>query len=98
MVENFATNAVKYTPEGGRIAVSIRQQWGQTTFTVENDCPPLSAEALRKVWDTFYRTDEARSGEGTGLGLAIARSIIELHGGRCSAVNTDSGVAFSFTL
>lgn len=98
VVENFATNAVKYTPEGGRIAVSIRQQWGQTTFTVENDCPPLSAEALRKVWDTFYRTDEARSGEGTGLGLAIARSIIELHGGRCSAVNTDSGVAFSFTL
>ena len=98
VAENFATNAVKYTPEGGRIAVSIRQQWGQTTFTVENDCPPLSAEALRRVWDTFYRTDEARSGEGTGLGLAIARSIIELHGGRCSAVNTDSGVAFSFTL
>lgn len=97
-VENFATNAVKYTPQGGRVAVSIRRQRGQTTFTVENDCPPLSDETLSKVWDTFYRGDTARSGGGTGLGLAIARTIIELHGGKCAARRTETGAAFSFTL
>jgi len=55
-------------------------------------------EALERIWDTFYRVDEARSGGGTGLGLAIAKSIVELHGGRCSVRNTDWGVEFRFTL
>ncbi len=98
VVENFATNAVKYTSVGGKIAVSIYRRWDKTTFAVENECPPLSNEALSKVWDTFYRVDEARSGGGTGLGLAIAKSIIELHGGKCKAYNTRTGVRFEFTL
>ena len=98
VVENFATNAVKYTPPGGNIAVSITRNYRGVTFTVANDSPPLSQEALDKVWDTFYRVDEARSGGGTGLGLAIARQIILLHGGKCAVENTETGVAFSFTL
>ena len=98
VVENFATNAVKYTPPGGNIAVSITRDHRGTTFTVANDCPPLPQEALDKVWDTFYRVDEARSGGGTGLGLAIAKRIIDLHGGKCAAENTKTGVAFRFTL
>ena len=99
VVENFATNAVKYTPSGGNIAVSVtRDRRGAVAFTVANDCPPLSQEALDKVWDTFYRADEARSGGGTGLGLAIAKQIIELHGGKCAAENTSTGAAFRFTL
>ena len=91
-------NAVKYTPPGGNIAVTITRNHRGLTFTVANDCPPLSQETLDKVWDTFYRADEARSGGGTGLGLAIAKQIIELHGGKCTAENTKSGVAFRFTL
>ena len=98
VVENFATNAVKYTPVGGKIAVSIQRRWDKITFAVENSCPPLSDEALSKVWDTFYRADEARSGGGTGLGLAIAKSIIELHGGKCEAHNSHNGVYFAFTI
>ena len=98
VVENFATNAVKYTPAGGNITVAITRNYRGITFTVANDCPPLSQEALDKVWDTFYRVDEARSGGGTGLGLAIAKQIIELHGGTCAAENTKTGVAFRFTL
>ena len=98
VVENFATNAVKYTPSGGNIAVTITRNYRGLTFTVANDCPPLTKETLDKVWDTFYRGDEARSGGGTGLGLAIAKQIIELHGGKCAAENTKSGVAFRFTL
>jgi len=98
VIENFATNAVKYTPTGGKISVCIRSTSSSLTFAVENESPPLSEEALSKVWDTFYRTDDSRSGGGTGLGLAIAKNIITLHGGKCSVRNTKTGVEFSFTL
>lgn len=98
VVENFATNAIKYTPIGGHISVKIRTGRSATTFCIENDSEPLSGEALSRVWDTFYRTDEARSGGGTGLGLAIAKNIVELHGGKCAVRNTKNGVEFSFTI
>ena len=98
VVENFLSNAVKYTPVGGHIAVTIRRGKQRISFSVENDSKPLSYEALGKVWDTFYRTDEARSGGGTGLGLAIAKNIVELHGGNCSVKNTKTGVEFGFML
>ncbi len=98
VVENFATNAVKYTPAGGCVTVRIQTNHGKTTFSMENDSKPLSDEALAKVWDSFYRVDESRSGGGTGLGLAIAKNIVELHGGKCSVRNTKSGVEFSFVI
>lgn len=98
VVENFATNAVKYTPAGGCIAVRIQNNRDKTTFSIENDSEPLSTEALSKIWDTFYRADESRSGGGTGLGLAIAKNIIELHGGKCSVRNTKTGVEFQFKI
>ena len=95
---NLITNAVKYTPAGGSVTVRIQNNRGKTTFSIENDSKPLSAEALAKVWDTFYRVDESRSGGGTGLGLAIAKNIVELHGGKCSVRNTKTGVEFQFTI
>ena len=98
VVENFASNAVKYTPEGGSIWVQVWKGRDGTWFSIENTCTPLSQEELDHVWDTFYRGDQARSGGGTGLGLAIAKNIVELHGGKCSARNTSSGVVFSFWL
>lgn len=98
VIENFATNAIKYTPADGRILVKIQNERSGTTFAIENESEPLSEEALSKVWDTFYRADGARSGGGTGLGLAIAKSIVELHGGRCTVRNTKLGVEFGFTI
>ncbi len=98
VIENFATNAIKYTPEGGHISVTIEKAHSGAVFRIENDSPPLSDEALRRVWDTFYRADESRSGGGTGLGLAIAKSIIELHGGKCAVRNTKTGVEFRFEI
>lgn len=98
VVENFAVNAVKYTPAGGQIRVRLSTSARATRFSVENDCEPLSQEALTHVWDSFYRGDQARDRGGTGLGLAIARSIIHLHGGRCEAHATKNGAEFSFVL
>lgn len=98
VIENFASNAVKYTPPGGRLAVTIRKEGEKTSFVMVNESKPLSQEALDKVWDTFYREDGARSGAGTGLGLAIAKNIIQLHGGRCWVRNTPAGVEFGFSI
>jgi len=98
VITNFAVNAVKYTPVGGKITVQLQPLGKQWMLTVENDSPPLPQQALDRVWDTFYRADESRSSEGSGLGLAIAKSIIDLHGGRCIARNSENGVIFGFLL
>ena len=98
VVENLATNAIKYTPKGGSIRVRILKGEHGVTFTVENDSPPLSKEALKNVWEAFYRTDESRTGSSTGLGLAIVKNIVMLHGGVCIAMNTQTGVKFGFTI
>lgn len=98
VITNFASNAVKYTPEGGKIRVQIYQYDGAAHFIIENDSPPLSEQALAQVWDSFYRADSARSGGGTGLGLAIAKNIIELHRGSCAVRNTEHGVEFRFRI
>ena len=97
-LENFLTNAVKYTPSGGWIRVRIQREPAEALFTVENQSAPLSQQALRSVWLPFYRTEEAQTEQGTGLGLAIAKSIIELHGGKCFAQNLEQGVAFGFKI
>lgn len=96
VVENFASNAVKYTPTGGRVRVRVTKHRQGARCEIENDGEPLSAEALEKVWDSFYRADASRRSEGTGLGLAIAKSVVELHGGRCDVRNTERGVCFGF--
>lgn len=98
VVRNFATNAIKYTPEGGNIWVNVYRHKEKTVFTMENECEPLPQEALEKVWDSFYRVSASRTEKGTGLGLTIARTIIDLHGGTCHAQNTQNGVLFQFQL
>ncbi|MBE6992212.1 MAG: HAMP domain-containing histidine kinase [Ruminococcaceae bacterium] len=99
VITNFATNAVKYTPHGGFVNVRLRQRYASVVLAVENQSEPIDPEKLEKIWETFYRVDEARQREnGTGLGLAIAKSIIELHGGTVKAVNTTKGVEFSFEI
>ncbi len=98
VIENLASNAIKYTTNGGHIKVTLKQEGVKTTFAIENTSPPLSDESLSKVWESFYRADESRASPGTGLGLAIVKSIIELHGGKCFVRNTDTGVIFGFTV
>lgn len=95
---NLASNAVKYTPDGGSIDIKIDNDSQNCTVTFSNDSPGLTAGQLEKVWEPFYRADAARTEPGTGLGLAITRSIIQLHGGKCFAAATESGVSFGFTL
>ena len=98
VITNLATNAIKYSPEGGKIQIHIGQMKGRTRFAIGNQCDPLPEEALERVWDSFYRADASRTEKGTGLGLAITKTIVELHGGTCKAYNTGTGVEFQFEL
>ncbi len=98
VIGNFASNALRYTPVGGHIWVRTSMARGYVSLAVENTSPPLSDEVLGKVWERFWRAEESRSEKSSGLGLAIAKSIVELHGGRCSARNTENGVEFAFTI
>lgn len=98
VVTNLVSNAIKYSPQGGQICINVFQRNGFTHFTIENESKPLSAEALEKVWESFYRTEQSRTTKGTGLGLSICKAIIELHRGQCRVRNTSSGVEFGFVL
>jgi len=81
---NLVSNAVKYTPAGGRVEISIARAAEGTEICVRDDGDGIPEEHLPRIFDRFYRVDSARSRDpgGTGLGLAIVKSIVDLHGGR----------------
>jgi two-component system, OmpR family, sensor kinase len=74
-------NAIKYTPEGGTITVKTASENGHARLEVSDTGIGVPREEIPRIFDRFYRTEEARSVRGTGLGLAIARQIAEAHGG-----------------
>ncbi len=87
-------NAAKYSPDGGRISVTLKQAQN-ALLTVENDCEPIPEEELSRLFEMFYRGDKARSrAGGHGLGLTITRKILALHHLSCRAENTKTGVRF----
>jgi heavy metal sensor kinase len=99
LVFNLAENAIKYTPAGGKIDVSLRLQNGSAVLEVKDNGPGIAAEALEHIFDRFYRGDPAREGNGTGLGLALVRSIVELHQGQIRVSSTlGEGSCFQVTL
>ena len=97
---NLFSNAVRHTPEGGRIDVVIDSDGEHVRIRVMNTGDAISPEHLERIFDRFYRADPSRhrSGEGAGLGLAITRSIVLAHGGAISAKSESSGVCFEILL
>src|SRR5262249_15078442 len=81
---NLIDNAVKHTPDGGEVEVSVEAQDGVAVAVVRDTGEGIAAEHLPHVFDRFYRVDEARTRErgGTGLGLSIVQSVVAAHGGR----------------
>lgn len=86
---NLMHNAIKFTPPGGRITVSAREEQRYLLIQVEDTGIGISPDDLPRIFERFYKTDRARSSGGTGLGLAIAKHIVEAHGGRISASSSD---------
>lgn len=96
VLSNLLANALRHTPEGGRIVLGAAPAPGRVTLTVQDSGQGISPEDLPFVFDRFYRADKARgeaNGEA-GLGLAIVKALVEAHGG---AVEVDSAVGTGAT-
>lgn len=98
LVRNLLENAIRYTPEGGRVEIEVRQDGERAVLTVTDSGIGIPLEAQGRVFERFYRVDRARSRArgGTGLGLAIVKHVAELHGGEV-AVQSELGRGSTFT-
>jgi signal transduction histidine kinase len=90
-------NAVKYTPEGGEVAVRVREADGRAELEVSDTGAGIPDAQLPLIFERFYRADPSRTKDGAGLGLSIARQIAEAHGGTIE-VKSEPGEGSTFTL
>lgn len=79
---NVIDNALRFTPNEGKIDIDLRADDAQTEVTVRDNGSGIPSEHLPRLFDRFYRVDPARSASGTGLGLSLVKSIVDLHHGR----------------
>ncbi|MBB6215317.1 signal transduction histidine kinase [Anaerosolibacter carboniphilus] len=100
VIVNLLSNAIRHAPVEGNIHIYIKTREDQVVIGIENEGQPIPEEKMDRIWDRFYRLEEARGRQsgGTGLGLAIVKNILELHGSEYGVRNTDMGVEFFFTL
>ena len=90
ILTNLLSNAVKYSPEGNPVRFEIRCKNGEAMFEIEDRGIGIPPEDQKRLFETFYRAQNARKLPGTGLGLAIVKKAVELHGGRI-AVSSEAG-------
>jgi len=100
VVTNLLENAVRYTPRGSPIDISVEVKDGQMLVSVADRGPGIPPADLERIFDKFYRVlRNQRDTRGSGLGLAVCRGLVEAHGGRIWAENREGGGAiFRFTL
>lgn len=97
---NLLSNAVRYTPPGGRIEVAIERDGDTVVLRVRDTGIGIAPEMLRRIFDPFVRTRQARSHAtgGLGIGLTLVRTLVELHGGFIEAASNGSGRGSTFTI
>jgi PAS domain S-box-containing protein len=97
---NLLLNAVKFTPRGGRVSVTLRQIDAAAEITVSDDGVGIRPELLSSIFDRFRQADSSTSRRfgGLGLGLAIVKQLVEMHGGTVRAASDGEGRGASFTV
>jgi CheY-like chemotaxis protein len=100
VIWNLASNAVKFTPSGGKVTVALHHKDSQIIITVADTGSGISPDFLPFVFDRFRQADSTTTRQfgGLGLGLAIARHIVEIHGGTISAFSSGEGKGATFTV
>lgn len=101
VLDNIISNAIKYSPEGGKIVLRAESKRHYLLITVQDEGVGIAYDKLEKIFDRFYRADRARTRNlgGTGLGLAITKELIEAHHGRIWARSREGyGTTIYFTL
>ncbi len=101
VIYNLTDNAIKYTPEGGEIRVSLASRGREAVLTVSDNGIGIPEKDQAHIFDRFYRVDKARSRAtgGTGLGLSIVRQLVQLHGGEITLTSApEKGSTFTVTL
>ena len=92
-LSNLVDNALKYTPEGGRVSIAVAAEPGAVTVTVDDTGPGVPAAERDAVWRRLYRGDASRSQRGLGLGLTLVRAVAEAHGGSATVGDAPGGGA-----
>ncbi len=101
VIDNIMSNAIKYSPEGGKITLQMAKERNRIKISIQDQGLGIAREKVDKIFDRFYRVDKARSRElgGTGLGLAISKEIVEAHHGHIWASSIEGqGTTIYFTL
>lgn len=92
-ISNLLDNALKYTPEGGRVEVTVEERGGGAVVRVDDSGPGVPEKERGAIWRRLYRGDSSRSQRGLGLGLTMVRAIAEAHGGTATVGASPSGGA-----
>ena len=100
VLANLLQNAVRYTPLGGRVALSAQRRPNDVLVSLSNSGEGIPAEDLPRVFERFYRVDKSRDPErgGAGIGLAIVRQLVERAGGKVGAESAGESTRFWFSL
>ncbi len=91
---NLLDNAIKFTPDGKSISITLNSTSDNLCAAIQNDCEGLSDTAIRHLFDKYYQADTSHTTPGNGLGLSIVKRIVDMHGGKIEVESTESSVIF----
>jgi signal transduction histidine kinase len=90
-LDNLLANAIKFSPEGGEVALGVHVEAGRATLSVRDHGPGVPPDELASLFRPFFRGSNAARADGHGLGLAIVQRVAKVHGGRVDAANAEGG-------